>query len=144
MSRLIQSQIAIAASPERVWSVLTDFVSYPGWNPFIRSISGDVRVRGRLRIRIAPPGGGEMTFGPVVTEVRQASVLEWVGHAVVPGVFDGRHRFTLTRLPDGTTSFSQGEEFSGFLVPFFGSLLRRTQSGFEAANAALKGVCEAV
>ena len=43
--------------PERVWAVLTDFDSYPKWNPFIHSISGDLRVGGHLIVRIVPPGG---------------------------------------------------------------------------------------
>jgi hypothetical protein len=38
----IQSQIEIAATRARVWSILSDFPSYPSWNPFIRFIDGPV------------------------------------------------------------------------------------------------------
>jgi uncharacterized protein YndB with AHSA1/START domain len=34
----LHSEIEIDASAERVWAILTDFASYPRWNPFIRSI----------------------------------------------------------------------------------------------------------
>jgi uncharacterized protein YndB with AHSA1/START domain len=36
----IETQIEIAASPQRVWSILMDFPGYTRWNPFIRSIEG--------------------------------------------------------------------------------------------------------
>ena len=32
----LHSEIEINAPVERVWEVLTDFASYPRWNPFIR------------------------------------------------------------------------------------------------------------
>ena len=53
----IQREIEIAATPEHVWDVLTDFASYPEWNPFIRSIAGEPRAGARLEVRIEPPGG---------------------------------------------------------------------------------------
>ena len=142
MSESIRSEIAIAATPERVWAVLMDFGSYPSWNPFIQSIAGDVRVGGSLVVRIVPPGGSGMTFKPIVTELREPAVLEWLGHLIVPGIFDGRHRFELTPQSDGTTSLRQSEEFRGVIVPLFASALENTHRGFEAANAALKARCE--
>ena len=42
--QVVTSSIEIAASPERVWQVLTDFASYPKWNPFILSLSGRLKV----------------------------------------------------------------------------------------------------
>ena len=45
----LHSEIVIDASPERVWDVLTDFASYPQWNPFIRRISGELEVGGTPR-----------------------------------------------------------------------------------------------
>ena len=38
--RTIETAIDISASAERVWDVLTRFDAYPGWNPFITSITG--------------------------------------------------------------------------------------------------------
>jgi uncharacterized protein YndB with AHSA1/START domain len=32
----LHTEIEIDASAERVWDILTDFASYPQWNPFIR------------------------------------------------------------------------------------------------------------
>ena len=55
----------------------------------------------------------------------------------IPGLFDGRHSFTLTPLDEGHTRLTQAEDFSGALIPFTGKLLSRTRAGFEAMNAAL-------
>ena len=49
----LYSEIEIAASAERVWRLLTDFASYPRWNPFIRSIGGRPIPGERLEVRQA-------------------------------------------------------------------------------------------
>jgi hypothetical protein len=143
MSKTIRSDITIAASAEQIWAILTDFSSYPQWNPFVQSISGDLSDGGRLVVRIVPPGEKGMTFKPIITELRQGAILEWLGHLIVPGIFDGRHRFELIGRSDGTTSFTQSEEFSGLIVPLFSAALENTQRGFEASNLALKERSEA-
>jgi hypothetical protein len=55
----------------------------------------------------------------------------------IPGLFDGRHSFTLTPVGQGCTRLVQAEDFSGALIPFTGKLLSKTEAGFEAMNAAL-------
>jgi len=62
----ILSNIDIAATPERVWSILTDLVAYPDWNPFIRSINGHIETGKKLTVSIQPVGGRAMTFRPTV------------------------------------------------------------------------------
>jgi uncharacterized protein YndB with AHSA1/START domain len=62
----LHSEIEINAPAERVWEVLTDFASYPKWNPFITRISGEPTTGERLEVRIEPPGGRAMTFKPTV------------------------------------------------------------------------------
>ena len=62
----IETEIEIAASPQRIWSILMDFSAYPEWNPFIRSLSGDVTPGQLLRASIQLPGAKAMTFRPKV------------------------------------------------------------------------------
>jgi hypothetical protein len=81
-----------------VWRLLTNFASYPQWNPFIRSISGQHAPRERLQAHIEPPGGRGMTFKPKVLNAEPNRELRWLGHLLVPGLFDGEHSFTIQPL----------------------------------------------
>jgi hypothetical protein len=55
----------------------------------------------------------------------------------MPGLFDGRHSFSLTPLAGERTLLQQSETFTGVLVPFAGSILAPTRAGFGAMNQAL-------
>ncbi len=139
----LHTEIEIDAPPEQVWQVLVDFDAYPEWNPFIVRVGGKAEVGTKLENRLQPPGGKAMTFKPMVTEVGEERALEWLGRLVLPGVFDGRHRFEL-HGSNGGTLFVQSEDFRGVLVPLLKrSLDQRTKSGFEAMNEALKQRAEA-
>lgn len=59
--RSIETTIEIDASPAEVWEALTDAAAYPDWNPFIRSLEGDLQVGAKLRVRIEPPNGRGIT-----------------------------------------------------------------------------------
>lgn len=136
---LLRTAIDINASGERVWRVLTDFGAYREWNPFITSISGEVRPGARLEVRVHAPGGRGITFRPTVLVADQNRELRWVGRLLSPGIFEGEHVFQITPLENGRVRLLQQETFRGFLVP----VLRRwldgqTRAGFEAMNRALK------
>ena len=62
----IVTQIDIAVSPGRVWSILMDFPAYPQWNPFIRSLSGVAKPGEKRRATIQPEERRAMTFRPRV------------------------------------------------------------------------------
>lgn len=143
MAHELRTEIEIDASPTTVWAILGDLAAYPDWNPFITSSEGTLAVGEQLVNRIEPPGGKPMTFSPTVTEVEPGRTLEWHGRFVLPGVFDGRHRFDLVPHEDGTR-LRHGERFTGLLVPFLRkSLDTHTLAGFEAMNTALKTRAEA-
>ena len=133
----IETQVDLPAVPSVVWAQLMDTTSMETWNPFITSLKGVLAVGERLEVRIAPVGGRPMTFKPRVTVLEPEQRLEWLGTMGVPGLFDGRHSFTLTPLNEGRTRFVQAEDFSGALVPLAGRMLAKTEAGFEAMNAAL-------
>lgn len=136
--KAIDTHIDIAAPPDAVWSILTDFPSFGQWNPFIVEISGDV-VEGRpLEVRLQPPQGRAMTFRPKLLRVRPARELRWLGHLGPPGLFDGEHIFLIEPTETGVR-FTQREEFRGVLVPLLWRRLdTRTRAGFEAMNQALE------
>ena len=139
----LRTEIEIASTPERVWSILTDFEAYPGWNPFIRSIGGIAGVGNRLTVSIQPVGGKAMTFRPVVLGATTNVELRWLGHLLIPGIFDGEHYFQVAPATAGRVRFVQGEKFNGLLVGFAKSSLEQgTRAGFVAMNQALKSRAE--
>jgi hypothetical protein len=78
-----------------------------------------------------------MKFSPTATAVEDRHYVEWIGHLGFPGIFDGRHSFTLTAADSGHTLLQQSETFTGALVGFAGSMLAHTRSGFIAIYEAL-------
>ena len=134
----IHTSINIAATPAQVWTVFSDFEAYPNWNPFLAEISGEIEVGNTIKINAAG-----MKFSPEVLVYQEEEALEWIGRLLFKGIFDGRHYFRLHANSDGTTTFEQGEYFSGFLIPIFkGKMLNQTKANFEAMNAKLKEIVE--
>lgn len=132
----------IAAAAERVWQVLTDYDRHTVWNPFIRSIKGEKYAGGKLTVYLGPKGGNSMTFKPDILCFEENKELRWKGKLGVRGIFDGEHYFLLHDLGNGHTRFTQGEKFSGLLIPFLGKVLSKTRLHFESMNEALKAECE--
>jgi hypothetical protein len=139
----LSSEIEIQASNNRVWRLLTDFDSFPQWNPFIRQAKGEAKVGARLEVNIQPSGTSGMTFKPVVLNVEPNRELRWLGRLLMPGLFDGEHIFTIETLQANRIRFTQREVFTGLLVPLFArSLNTDTRRGFEEMNQALKSRAE--
>ena len=136
----LKTSIEIRASAERVWSILADFAAYPDWNPFIRSIQGERVPGGRLAVTLKPEGGSGMTFKPQLLAFAPGKEFRWKGRVLLPGIFDGEHYFLINEENTGAVQFTQGEVFTGILVPlvFRGSLREGTERGFHAMNRALK------
>lgn len=140
--RKLLTEITISTSPQRVWSVLTDFNNYPNWNPFIKSISGNQNIGSQLNVVIQPPGSSSMTFKPKILQFDPYKQFRWKGKLLLKGIFDGEHFFKLTDNNDGTTTLTHGEIFTGILVGLMKKPLIKTKQGFELMNHAIKNRCE--
>jgi len=140
--RGLYTQVEINAPPERVWRELTDFGAYPQWNPFLR-VHGTAELGNHLLVTAKPSGSHGMVFWPKVTAAEPGRRLTWLGHLLIPGLFDGEHSFELEPLPGGGTRFIQRERFHGSLVsPFWSYITNQTGRGFREMNQALKVRCE--
>ncbi|MBI3258853.1 MAG: SRPBCC domain-containing protein [Ignavibacteriae bacterium] len=143
MAKEISTEILINASPEKVWLVFTDFSNYPQWNPFIKSVAGEVSIGNTIAVLLEPPGGKGMTFKPKVLAYEKNKEFRWIGNLLFPGLFDGEHKFELINNGDGTTTFRQSEKFKGILVPLFNKMLdTTTKDAFNLMNLKLKELVE--
>ena len=74
--KLISTEAEIAATAERVWDILADLESYPEWNPFIKSVQGQLEEGASLDVRI-----NTMRFRPRILRVDPPRELRWKGAA---------------------------------------------------------------
>lgn len=118
MAKEIKTDILIHATPEKVWAILTNFDDYPNWNPFIKSIQGDVKIGNKIIARIEPPKAKGMTFKPKVLVFDTNKEFRWIGHLLMPGLFDGEHTFQIINNGNGTSTFIQSEKFREYLFHY--------------------------
>lgn len=143
MALEIKTEINIVATPEKVWEVLTNFIAYPNWNPFIKSIKGHAGIGKKISVTIEPPEAKGMTFKAKIVTFIKHKELSWLGHLLLPGIFDGNHKFEILDNGNGTITFAQSEQFKGLLVPLFKKQLEtNTKNGFIEMNKKLKEVSE--
>lgn len=133
------SEVEIQAPAERIWQMLTNFASYPEWNPFIHRISGQPKERTRLKVYIEPPGAKGRTFHPKILKAQPNCELRWLGRLLIPGLFDSDYIFTIEHIGRNRVRFVQREIFSGLLVSFLAQRLdAKLGLGFDEMNQALK------
>jgi hypothetical protein len=134
MSIANRESIEITASPERVWQVLTDFAEYPGWNPMIPKMKGELKEGAKLKGTVGL-GPARIPFMPTLLTVEPNVELRWKGG--VPGAFVADHRFIIEAISDSTTLLRHHETYAGVFKPFgpFNKVPDSVHAGF---NSALK------
>ena len=125
--RAYEAEAEIEASPEAVWSVLTDAPGYAQWD------SGVVRVEGRIapeeKIKVVSEANPGRSFPVKVTEFIPGERMVWSGGMPL-GLFKGVRTFTLTRAGRGT-HFSMREEYSGPLLGLIWRSMPDLQPSFD-------------
>ena len=139
----VVTSIEIEGSSAQVWRALTDFSSYPRWNPSIRSIEGFAAEGQILKVLFQPDGAMAMKFRAIVLAVVAEKEFRWVGRLLFSGLFAGEHYFLIESVTSDRVMLIQGEHFSGLLAPLlFWVLEKLNKAGFVAMNQALKAYVE--
>jgi len=111
--RSYEAAVTIAATPERIWSILTDASGYTSWD------SGVTRLDGRIapgeKLTIYNPTNPSRGFPAQVVELEPGRRMVWSGGMPL-GLFKGVRTFTLTPDPAGGTRFHMREEYTGALL----------------------------
>lgn len=138
----VRTEIEIDASPAHVWQVLTDFASYPCWNPYVKSIEGTLAPGERLTIVVQPGADKARTVHPKVLCVDPGKSFVWRSHHCIPGLVDAMHCFDVEPLELGRTRFVHREIFRGFLSSIMARHCAGSRCGFEEMNRAIKVAAE--
>jgi uncharacterized protein YndB with AHSA1/START domain len=103
---IVEAEVEIAAPPEAVWEVLTDFARWPSWNPNVKSMSfeGEVAEGSVFRWK-AGPG----TITSTIRGVERPRLIGWTGRTLG---MDAVHLYRLTPR-DGSTRVQTEESFAG-------------------------------
>lgn len=138
----IASVIEIAAPPQRVWAILTDFAGYPRWNPIVVEAVGSLAPGTELRLKSVHVPGQAATDGIVLLAAAEFPDMRWEGGHPDRSVLRGERLFRCA--PEGSgCRFHQSEMFSGMsaerLVMDFGP---RMEANFRLFNEALKRAAE--
>jgi hypothetical protein len=130
----------IKASPETIWSILTDAPNYPAWDPGVDRIEG--RIAPGEQITAYTKLSPNRAFPAKVTEFVPNQRMTWTGGMPL-GLFKGVRTFTLIPKGDGSIDFTLREEFSGLLLPLFAGSIPDMTKTFEDFAAGLKAHAEA-
>jgi len=137
--KTITTEIVINANKDKVWKILTDFDSYPDWNPFITRFQGDLKPDSRIMVTMNIEGRKPISFQPDIISVVPGEKFCWQGKLLLKSFFLGTHYFILEGMEDEKALFRHGESFTGLLTgPVLQKIGLSTQKAFEKMNLALK------
>jgi len=111
-------EIDIHATPERIWSVLTDAAGYARWNSTVARMEGEIAEGSRFKLWVP---GETRTFTPKVSDVAANEHMTWTG-GFAP-LFKGVRTFTLRPSAAAVTEFVMTEHFTGLILPLVGRKL---------------------
>jgi hypothetical protein len=136
----IHTAIDVDATPEEVWSVMTDLDAYPEWNPHLVRAEGRLGADERLTLWVRQ-SGRENRIAVRVTEFDEPRHVEWVGRLGGKFLFEGTHTIRLEPLDGGErTRLHNDESSSGLLVPLV--VRKDAREAYEAMNEALRARVE--
>jgi uncharacterized protein YndB with AHSA1/START domain len=131
---------AIAASPERIWQLLTDADDMVRWNSTLTTMAGTIGPGGTVKMEVPEAPG--TVFEIEVTTFTPPREMVWTQGN--PIMFRGVRTYRLTPESPGLTRFEMIEVFSGLVLPMAAGRLPDFKNIFERYAADLKAEAEGV
>lgn len=132
------AEIEIVGTPEQVWAVITDALSYPEWDPNMKSIDGSIGPGEKV---VLHTNISKQAFKVKVVEFDVNRRMAWKSGMPL-GLFKGVRTFEITPKEDGKLDFKLHEVFSGPLSPIVGKLIPDLQPTFNRFVRGLKARVE--
>ncbi len=133
--RAYEAGTVINATPDRIWSILTDAPGWSTWESGVDKVDGRIAPGETITIhsKVAPG----RAFPVKVTTFESSSKLVFSGGMPL-GLFKGVRTYTLARQGDGATRFHMREEYSGPLLGMMWRSMPDLQPSFDTFVNGLK------
>ncbi len=137
MAFRIEHRIGVAASPDTIWSLISDLEGWRRWNPLYTEAQGRLGIGERLKISESVPGRAVRTLTPTVVDWEPPAQILWREDG---GLMSRTVRYLeIEALSETGCIFSNGALFHGML----GEQAAKSQrpaiyKGYEALGEAVK------
>lgn len=134
------TSVKINGTLDEVWKQLTNFKTYPDWNPIVGKLEGEMKVGNKISTYIVPLKG---TFSPILLTYNKNQEMLWQGTLGAKFLLAARHYYRLKPISETQTELQHGEYFTGlfsYLLPK--SLVLKMELAFEEHNNLLKSNIE--
>lgn len=140
--RTVHAEIIIDATPQQVWSVLTDTKSYGSWAKFMTKIDGEIKDQGNITVDFTVDEEKQkINQVKHVISATEGKEFAW-SEKFMMGMIDN-HRFIVEATADGKTRFIQSDEVKGGMAWLFGkSLMKFEMKNYPVFNRSLKAEAE--
>ena len=130
---------SIKATPQTIWSILTDSSHYPDWNESVTKVEGTIALGQTIKVfaKVSP----DRAFPVKVVELTSAKQMVWQGGMPL-GLFKGVRTFSLTPQDNGEVRFTMEEQFSGLLSGLICKSMPDLTESFEQFANGLKAHAE--
>ena len=132
-SRETTVSINIKASPEKIWTLLTNAADFPKWNSTVISIDGNIKL-GEV-IKLKSTLDPKRTFKLKIKEFETNKKLVW-------GNGNGNRVYTLNDNGNGMVTFTMTEKIGGAMFPMYSKYIPQFDQSFEQFAADLKKKAE--
>ena len=140
-SRTSTTSTVIEAPRETVWRIVTDFASYPEWNPYMTTVRGTAQVGETLHIRLVTPRHDPRDIEATVFVLKPPRKLRWQSRMFAPGVRDLEYEIIVAPLGPNRAQVVQRARYEGLLAVLVDH--EATAAGLERMAAALERRAEA-
>lgn len=137
-AKLYTAAILIQASPETVWSLLTDAPAYPSWNSTVVEIDGTIAHQ--EKIAVTSTVDPERSFKLKVVEWEPPSRMVWSAGNFI---FKGTRTYLVEEQGEGEVMFTMQEQMTGLFAGPISKAIPDLQPSFDQFAADLKVAAEA-
>ena len=134
-----EASSTIAATPDKVWSVLVQGDQWPNWDSGVASVDGTIAPGKKVKIQSKVAPG--RTFPIKVTRFDRPGRMEFTGGMPL-GLFKGVRTYTLAADKSGGTLFTMREEYTGPMAASIGKSIPDLNPSFEQFANGLKSRVE--